>query len=59
MSLTCLLVELAVVMGKETRDCPASQAMDNVAGKLYFFFKRNTYGGNTDTMRKKRFRFSN
>ncbi|GAA5816194.1 Acylpyruvase fahd1, mitochondrial [Mucor flavus] len=25
-------IELAVVMGKETRDCPASQAMDNVAG---------------------------
>ncbi|KAI7900660.1 uncharacterized protein BX663DRAFT_439052 [Cokeromyces recurvatus] len=25
-------VELAVIMGKETRDCPASKAMDHVAG---------------------------
>ncbi|KAG2201275.1 uncharacterized protein EV154DRAFT_463227 [Mucor mucedo] len=25
-------IELAVVMGKETRDCPASEAMDSVAG---------------------------
>lgn len=29
------VVELAVVMGKETRDCPASKVMDNVAGKRY------------------------
>jgi 2-keto-4-pentenoate hydratase/2-oxohepta-3-ene-1,7-dioic acid hydratase in catechol pathway len=28
------IVELAVVIGKQTRDIPASQAMDNVAGKF-------------------------
>lgn len=35
-----MLVELAVVMGKETRDCPASEAMDSVAGmSIYLFMK--------------------
>ncbi|KAG1062567.1 hypothetical protein G6F42_027391 [Rhizopus arrhizus] len=28
-------IELAVVMGRETRDCPASKVMDHIAGIFY------------------------